>query len=257
MKISAAAALLGLLAVPLSATPVASNKNANPIEGPVQPVEPVGPGDRGDRIVTRPPGPPEDLDDPIGIRPPKTPGPPENWEDRLVTIQPIDTDTDIDFERLTQPIFLPLEVEDPGANFTVFPNTTLEQADGDKIKLEPSTQCGAVMWGPLIVDDTWGNGRLGMTQRWKVEARDVDDDIPAMCHRLWKGLKMFSGCSVWGLPMYRPSCREVADERPGHKHVYWQFETSLFCSNRKVQAAWWEATHNRHGALECPRRVDW
>ncbi|KAF6832161.1 hypothetical protein CMUS01_07060 [Colletotrichum musicola] len=90
-----------------------------------------------------------------------------------------------------------------------------------------------------------------MTMRWKVQAQDVDDDIPAMCHRLWKRLKKHHSCSVWGLPMFRPKCHEVDDPRPGHKGLYWQFETSLFCSTKRVQGAWWDATHNRHGPLVC------
>ncbi|TKW48190.1 hypothetical protein CTA1_6327 [Colletotrichum tanaceti] len=70
------------------------------------------------------------------------------------------------------------------------------------------------------------------------------EDIGAVCDRLWKGLHHHAGCAA----ITEPSCGE-------HEFLEgvleWRFSGSSFCNVGMVQSAWWEATHNKHGNLEC------
>ncbi|TQN73004.1 hypothetical protein CSHISOI_02495 [Colletotrichum shisoi] len=70
------------------------------------------------------------------------------------------------------------------------------------------------------------------------------EDIAAVCGRLWRGLHHHAGCAA----ITEPSCGE-------HEYMEgvleWHFSGSSFCNVGMVESAWWEATHNDHGRLEC------
>ncbi|KAK7918084.1 hypothetical protein PG985_009958 [Apiospora marii] len=74
-----------------------------------------------------------------------------------------------------------------------------------------------------------------------IEADGVGD-VPGICGGLWDNLHHSHMCEI----MSEHSCEETA---PGH--LTWKFAVYGTCKNGMVESAWWEATKNRFGAIDC------
>ncbi|KAL0941856.1 uncharacterized protein CTRU02_204619 [Colletotrichum truncatum] len=75
-----------------------------------------------------------------------------------------------------------------------------------------------------------------------IEAMTVRD-VPAVCNDLWGGLAHFG--TTCGLIM-KQNCIEI---EPGV--LRWEFSVGSACQLGHIQAAWYEATKNKYGALDC------
>ncbi|KAK1967146.1 hypothetical protein LY78DRAFT_692281, partial [Colletotrichum sublineola] len=70
-------------------------------------------------------------------------------------------------------------------------------------------------------------------------------DVPATCGKLWQNLRRFPVCGV-----SYPACRP----HPKYEDVLvWDLTVWVGCTIGMVQSAWWEATQNQFGAMECSR----
>ncbi|KZL80280.1 hypothetical protein CI238_10602 [Colletotrichum incanum] len=73
---------------------------------------------------------------------------------------------------------------------------------------------------------------------------DSVPDISKTCGDLWSNLRRHPGCAAAS----EATCRE-------HENMegvlVWHFTASSFCNVGMVGSAWWEATHNEFGHLEC------
>ncbi|KAF2750944.1 hypothetical protein M011DRAFT_523858 [Sporormia fimetaria CBS 119925] len=70
-------------------------------------------------------------------------------------------------------------------------------------------------------------------------------NIPDVCGRLWNELSQFSSCVVGT----SHSCEERA---PPNGRLRWVFSVGYGCDGGAVEAAWWDATLNDYGAIDCP-----
>lgn len=70
------------------------------------------------------------------------------------------------------------------------------------------------------------------------------DDIGGTCGGLWDNLKGFGLCGASDTV-----CEE--DEFDGKSILKWKFRVPIFCSDGSVEAAWWEATRNQYGSINC------
>jgi hypothetical protein len=68
------------------------------------------------------------------------------------------------------------------------------------------------------------------------------EDIPKTCGDLWQGLKQFHDCIGVGIA----SCGKDSDGK-----LVWNFTNGSGCNKGMVQSAWWEATKNKYGAIDC------
>jgi hypothetical protein len=91
------------------------------------------------------------------------------------------------------------------------------------------TSCAHATQGGLII------------QEWTVSASDVPD-IPGTCGGLWDNLKRFPDC----IGISAPGCYDQ-----GGNTLVWQFNVGISCNPGMVESAWWEATQNQYGALDC------
>ncbi|KAI9163873.1 hypothetical protein HJFPF1_05501 [Paramyrothecium foliicola] len=66
-------------------------------------------------------------------------------------------------------------------------------------------------------------------------------DTPGICGGLWDNLKRFPGCAA-------PSMTDCRDE---FGVFSWDFDASIGCNAGMVESAWWEATQNSGGAIDC------
>ncbi|GJC78025.1 hypothetical protein ColLi_00863 [Colletotrichum liriopes] len=73
---------------------------------------------------------------------------------------------------------------------------------------------------------------------------DPVPDIPKTCGDLWSNLRRHPGCAAAS----DARCHEHEDMKGV---LVWHFGVSLFCDNGMVGSAWWEATHNEFGNLQC------
>ncbi|KAI9376097.1 hypothetical protein BJX61DRAFT_491348 [Aspergillus egyptiacus] len=71
---------------------------------------------------------------------------------------------------------------------------------------------------------------------WEVRVPGVPD-IPAVCGRLWDEL-------VCPAPS-RTSCRDDSGT------LVWKFSSGVSCNAGDLESAWWRATKNSHGAIDC------
>ncbi|KAK2755948.1 hypothetical protein FQN54_005744 [Arachnomyces sp. PD_36] len=69
-------------------------------------------------------------------------------------------------------------------------------------------------------------------------------DIGGICNGLWDNLKAFSSCLV----LYNTSCGQGSN---GAGHLHWHFEVGMGCDAGSVEAAWFEATNNDYGSINC------
>jgi hypothetical protein len=69
-------------------------------------------------------------------------------------------------------------------------------------------------------------------------------DIPAVCGGLWSNLRRFTECHA----LAGTSCGQGSK---GAGHMHWQLNISLLCNAGMVHSAWWEATRNKWGAIDC------
>lgn len=88
------------------------------------------------------------------------------------------------------------------------------------------------------------NLELGPSYYWLIAQEGVED-IPGICGGLWDNLNGAGECGVSGGETY---CREKAGQ-PGV--LEWSFITPQTCNGGMVESAWWEATRNKFGAIEC------
>ncbi|KAL4947454.1 hypothetical protein BDW69DRAFT_204351 [Aspergillus filifer] len=72
---------------------------------------------------------------------------------------------------------------------------------------------------------------------WEVTAPGVPN-IPDVCGRLWNELR----CPVPS----RTSCRDSGDS-----NLVWKFTSGVGCNAGDVESAWWRATQNSFGGIEC------
>ncbi|KAK8050969.1 hypothetical protein PG993_002354 [Apiospora rasikravindrae] len=85
--------------------------------------------------------------------------------------------------------------------------------------------------------------RFSSGNEWTVTASGVRD-IPGTCGGLWDNLKRWPvACLVGYGTQY---CRE---EGPGQ--LKWYFATTDLCNEGHVESAWWHATRNRFGDIQC------
>ncbi|TQN72926.1 hypothetical protein CSHISOI_02542 [Colletotrichum shisoi] len=73
--------------------------------------------------------------------------------------------------------------------------------------------------------------------QFQVTAEGVSNG-PEICGRLWLYLRRFP-CLA-----FQPYCAVT------NGNLVWQFQTTMFCAPGMVTSSWWEATHNKFGALE-------
>ncbi|KAL2813325.1 hypothetical protein BDW59DRAFT_154898 [Aspergillus cavernicola] len=64
------------------------------------------------------------------------------------------------------------------------------------------------------------------------------ENIPTVCGDLWYQLR----CPVPS----RTSCRDAGDGT-----LIWQFTTGVSCNAGDVESAWWRATRNTFGGIDC------
>ncbi|POS72626.1 hypothetical protein DHEL01_v208982 [Diaporthe helianthi] len=94
--------------------------------------------------------------------------------------------------------------------------------------------------------------KYALDVNWKISISPVPkDDIGPLCHELWKGLKRHWLCTV-----FRPNdCGAWRnDSTPGGEPldgVRWHFHTTALCNPGMVESAYWEATHNKYGVIQC------
>lgn len=82
---------------------------------------------------------------------------------------------------------------------------------------------------------------------WFVEAKGVPD-IEGTCHQLWIKLQEQAGCKATGFPKFA-SCGEDQIGR-----LQWIFGVPKTCDGADVQAAWFWATGDKFGIIECHPR---
>ncbi|KAK0378876.1 hypothetical protein CLIM01_03777 [Colletotrichum limetticola] len=76
----------------------------------------------------------------------------------------------------------------------------------------------------------------------------VDEDVGAVCHRLWHNLKRTDlACA---LPS-KPSCEDRGDKSIQEKRLYWSFDVFATCPALAVDSAWYESTGNIWGKSNC------
>ncbi|KAI8297974.1 hypothetical protein K4K59_003026 [Colletotrichum sp. SAR11_240] len=95
-----------------------------------------------------------------------------------------------------------------------------------------------------------GGQPVPVNYRYIVNAYNVEDDIPKVCHKLWMELRNFWMCQVWSFGLFKQFCREGTEKGT----LEWEFETGLACNTGMLEAAWWEATKNKYGRIGCEKK---
>ncbi|KAI8200557.1 hypothetical protein K4K52_007914 [Colletotrichum sp. SAR 10_76] len=95
-----------------------------------------------------------------------------------------------------------------------------------------------------------GGQPVPVNYRYIVNAYNVEDDIPKVCHKLWMELRNFWMCQVWSFGLFKQFCREGTEKGT----LEWEFETGLACNTGMLEAAWWEATKNKYGRIDCKKK---
>ena len=76
---------------------------------------------------------------------------------------------------------------------------------------------------------------------WRITGENIGDRVEgdAFCNGLWDNLH----CAVW------PQIKNCKSH--GNRGLLWEFVTSDFCGGSEINAAWWRATKNGFGDLQC------
>ncbi|OHF03159.1 hypothetical protein CORC01_01543 [Colletotrichum orchidophilum] len=84
-------------------------------------------------------------------------------------------------------------------------------------------------------------GRI--SRKYFVDALVDDPDlVPALCGQLWDKLKRFPACHT---------SLNVACENKWEGELNWRFQVMGYCNHGMVESAWYEATANRWGMIQC------
>ncbi|PVH81488.1 hypothetical protein DL98DRAFT_571118 [Cadophora sp. DSE1049] len=87
------------------------------------------------------------------------------------------------------------------------------------------------------------NGRC--TSALFLEAVLLSDNVPnvaSVCGGLWDNLKHFPDC----IGISAPACWDR-----GSGKLQWEFNVGTSCNGGMVNSAWWEATRNQWGSVNC------
>lgn len=89
---------------------------------------------------------------------------------------------------------------------------------------------------------------MEVIRKWNVytvEASGVGD-IPGTCGGLWDNLKNdnFDGACV-------VHNSESCEEEEVNGNLVWRFGVAAHCNDGHVESAWWEATSNEYGEINC------
>ncbi|KAK1979990.1 hypothetical protein LZ30DRAFT_751024 [Colletotrichum cereale] len=74
----------------------------------------------------------------------------------------------------------------------------------------------------------------------------VNETTARICGRLWHNLSRFHSCGA----ITKQWCEDNSDDG-GEKVLNWGFTLTMLCDPGCVESAWFEATRNRYGALNC------
>ncbi|KZL87967.1 hypothetical protein CI238_12599 [Colletotrichum incanum] len=74
----------------------------------------------------------------------------------------------------------------------------------------------------------------------------VNESPSRICGRLWHNLSRFRSCGA----ITKAWCEDNSVEG-GDMHLNWGFTLTLLCDPGCVNSAWFEATRNRYGAIDC------
>ncbi|KAG8162043.1 hypothetical protein KVR01_007808 [Diaporthe batatas] len=126
------------------------------------------------------------------------------------------------------------------------------------MKLPSLLTCSSVtlvgLVGMATADAVCARNNYALEKKWVVTIAPVPkDQVGPTCHELWKGLKrQWLLCMV----MSPHGCEEYYNDKghlgPVGNGLQWVFTTGLLCNAGMVESAFWEATHNNHGAVDCP-----
>lgn len=84
------------------------------------------------------------------------------------------------------------------------------------------------------------------TTVYTISANDIPD-VPGTCGGLWDNLKHFSSC----LLISSPKC-DPGEGYDGQKYdMIWHFGSTSICNEGMVESAWYEATKNQYGSINC------
>lgn len=90
----------------------------------------------------------------------------------------------------------------------------------------------------------WHEGALFIARKWLVIGTGIDD-IPGRCGGFWDNMNnsnFHGACAV-----SQPNCGE-----DGNGDMVINFVVGSGCNGGHVESAWWEATQNEFGPLDCP-----
>lgn len=89
----------------------------------------------------------------------------------------------------------------------------------------------------------WNEGAFGIVRKWLVIADGVDD-IPGKCGGFWDNMNNanFHGACV----LSQTNCGE-----DGNGDMVINFAAGSGCNGGHIESAWWEATRNEFGDLQC------
>lgn len=92
------------------------------------------------------------------------------------------------------------------------------------------------------------NAGLGFTWEYKVFIQMVPKkDWGHLCHNLWQGLKRHQGLCM----VSKPHCGKGGVPGDGFDDILlWTFQAGLGCNAGAVASGFWEATHNKFGAMD-------
>ncbi|KAF9875839.1 hypothetical protein CkaCkLH20_06771 [Colletotrichum karsti] len=94
-----------------------------------------------------------------------------------------------------------------------------------------------------------GGQPIPVNNRYTLAAYDVNDHIPTVCHDLWMELRNKWMCGVWSFGRFKHYCRDAGDGM-----LEWEFESGLACNKGMVHDAWYKATKNKYGAIDCEKK---
>ncbi|KAL4918885.1 hypothetical protein BDW62DRAFT_210256 [Aspergillus aurantiobrunneus] len=70
---------------------------------------------------------------------------------------------------------------------------------------------------------------------------DSADGASGICNGLWDNLQRFASCVA-----SNTNCDETGGT------IDWSFDVGRGCDGGSVESAWWEATRNNYGSIDCP-----
>jgi hypothetical protein len=81
----------------------------------------------------------------------------------------------------------------------------------------------------------------GFVIMYRIKASAVAD-YKGVCRGLWNNLKTFRMACI-------PTHRYCGPDQLGG--LEWEFNSAVFCNAHMVESAWWEATRNKFGVIQC------